>query len=320
MDLIISDLHFNPRRGAGTTMETRVALEEWLLDSFEGFLTKTGHSRLIILGDLLDKVSVSEKTIKRLVQILSKEEEIILVRGNHDEKSSRYGEISSLELISALLPNSTLVFHETVELDQYYIIPHLFNQEAFDLAIEAVSNNKTVLLHCNLNNSFASGDHSLNITDQQVKGLLEKGCEIIMGHEHGSRDLYSSRVKVLGCAWPTSIADCLGGSKRALLGGESIETWDSSDYQEFHFTEDYTGSKARFISITGECQKTALVGVIRGVASFRAKSDAFIIKNGVKPPEADKREIDQEVTKLNIMEIFLGEIPEIYTEKVRSCI
>jgi calcineurin-like phosphoesterase family protein len=299
-------------------MESRVALEEWLLDRFENFLNKTPHDRLIIVGDLFAKRSVSEKTIKRVHGIL-KGRNVVLIRGNHDSVSDKYGEISSLELLAHLL-DCKLVFNSPELTDDYYIIPHMFNQEQFDQALSEVPNNVSVLLHCNLDNPFAVGDHSLNITDSQVKEISAKGCDIIMGHEHTARDLYDGKVKVLGCGWPTSIADCLGGSKRALLGGRSITTWGATDYREVHHEDPFIDIDSNFISIVGECTKAEYPSVVKRVAAFRAKSDAFIIKNNVKVLESEKSEINQEVTSFNVVDVFINEIPSEYKERVQLCL
>ena len=92
-DLIISDLHFNPKRQGGTTMESRVAMEDWMFERLKKTLT-IPHDRLIIVGDLLDKESVSEKTLLNLYAILQREKAVIILRGNHDSVSERYGEVS----------------------------------------------------------------------------------------------------------------------------------------------------------------------------------------------------------------------------------
>lgn len=319
-DLIISDLHFNPKRQAGTTMQSRVALEEWLLISFSYLLYRVEHDRLIILGDMFDRRSVSEKTIKLVVDILRREKEVILVRGNHDSNSDKYGEISSLELVAHLL-GCKLVFDEPYKIEDYYIIPHMFNQEQFDAALAAVPEETTVLLHCNLDNPFATGDHSLNITSDQINTILEKDCDIVMGHEHTARDLYGGRVKVLGCAFPTSIADCLGGDKQALLGGESIQTWSSEGYLELDYTEDpNTHVHRNFISITGTCPQAEYANVVKRIAAFRSQSDAFVIKNNVRVPEREKTEVTQEVSSFNIVDVFLSEIPEEFKGRVQACI
>lgn len=317
-DLILSDLHFNPKRQAGTTMQSRVALEEWLLNYFD-MLLDTQHDRLIILGDMFDRRSVSEKTIKSVVDTLRNEKEVILVRGNHDSVSDKYGEISSLELVAHLL-DCKLVFDKPELIDNYYVIPHMFNQEQFDTAIESVPSDVTVLIHANINNPFATGDHSLNITDSQITSVLDKSCTMICGHEHTARDLYGGRVKVLGCAFPTSIADCLGGDKRALLGGKSIQTWLKEDYLELDFTADLDDRGRHFVSVVGTCPQAEYANVVKRIAAFRSQSNAFVIKNNVRVPEREKTEVTQEVNSFNIVDVFLSEIPEEFKGRVQACI
>jgi len=300
-------------------MESRVALEEWLLDQFSCLLSGVEADRIIILGDMFDRRSVSEKTIKAVVDILRHEKEVILVRGNHDSVSDKYGEISSLELVAHLL-GCKLVFDKPELIDSYFIIPHLFNQEQFDAAIESVPNDVTVLIHANICNPFATSDHSLNITDPQINSVLNKNCTMICGHEHTARDLYGGRVNVLGCAFPTSIADSLGGDKRALLGGKSIRTWSSEDYLEIDHTADLDDRSRHFVSVVGTCPQAEYASVVKRIAAFRAQSDAFIVKNNVRVPEREKTEVTQEVNSFNIVDVFLSEIPEEFKGRVQACI
>ena len=282
-------------------------------------LLATQHDRLIILGDIFDRRSVSEKTIKSIVDILRLEKEVILVRGNHDSVSDRYGEISSIELVAHLL-GCKLVFDKPELIDNYYIIPHMFNQEQFDAALAGVPDETTVLLHCNLGNPFVTGAHTLNIATEQINDILEKDCDVVMGHEHTARDLYGGKVKVLGCAFPTSIADCLGGDKRALLGGESIQTWSSEDYLELDFADNLDDRGRHFVSVVGTCPQNEYASVVKRIAAFRVKSDAFIIKNNVRVPEREKPEVTQEVNSFNIVDVFLSEIPEEFKGRVQACI
>ena len=166
-----------------------------------------------MVGDLFDRNSVSEITVARLFKILSDEKEVILMRGNHDENSERYGEICSLQLLGAILPNSYTIFKNPETIGNYHFIPHCFNQDEFDKWVQACPSNKTVFIHANYNNKFAvEADHSLNLSIEAIAGLEEKGCKVILGHEHAARQ--KGIVTILGCFYPTSISDCLSGHKR----------------------------------------------------------------------------------------------------------
>jgi DNA repair exonuclease SbcCD ATPase subunit len=65
----------------------------------------------------------------------------------------------------------TLVDKPTQISDEMYVIPHVPNQDIFDLELERVpEGTKWLLLHCNFDNAFAGAmDHSLNLSRDQAK-------------------------------------------------------------------------------------------------------------------------------------------------------
>lgn len=322
--LILSDTHLDPARQGGTTMASRVELADTCCDKLEATVARLSFDKLIINGDLLHKVTCSEKTLLRLFNILS-DIDCILVRGNHCSLSERYGEISSLELLSALLPNSTLVFDTPLDVGPFHIIPHQFNQEDFDNLVSNVAPRKIVLLHCNFQSSFSLvADHSLNLSKEQTEELLAKGATIVLGHEHAQRDMPG--VKIIGCHYPTSIYDCMSGDKRCLIyddvinAWESHTTWSSEEYITMDW-QDIRDTGHKFIRVTGECELVELPGIIRQVADLRKRSSAFIVANAVKPKVVERDTMTkEEVTAFNIIELLLEQVGEEFREEVKSCI
>jgi len=327
--LILSDLHLHPSRQAGTTMESRNALEDWQFKKL-GEILEIPHDELLINGDLFDKNSVSEKTLLKIYKLLKGENHVILSRGNHCENSMTYGNISSLELLAGLLVhNCTLVFDEPEQFAQGYVIPHCFDQATFDKHIENCPSNKTVFLHCNFDNHYTvEADHSLNLSKAQFDGLVEKGCDVMLGHEHKFE--HKENIFHLGCSCVTSIADALGGDKNVLIlddsedprGDVTIETvWSAKeDYIELEHT-DIKATKHKFVRVNGSCTMSEYPAVVRQIAELRRKSDAFIIANNVKVKVSETEVLDAEdVTNFNIIELLLERIDEEFKEDVKTCL
>lgn len=330
-DLIISDLHLNPARQGGTTMSSRVALEDWLFEQLETTLT-IDHDRLIIVGDLFDKRAVSEKTLLRAYEIL-KDEDVIILRGNHDQNSMEYGNICSLELLGTILPKCQLVFgFPHVEGDKYFI-PHCFDQEEFDGYVDEIPDGiKWVFIHANFNNHFAvDADHSLNLSRKQVFELDKKGCNVFLGHEHRSlvvpcgETTISGNVFILGCHSPTSIADCLSGPKYArILENDNVDrqmVWSATkDYIELPHT-DIKVTDHKFVRVNGECTILEYPAIVRQIAELRKKSEAFIVANNVKVKTSEEKSMTAtEVTGFNVLELVLENLDDEFKEEVKGCL
>ena len=75
--LVISDTHLEPDRQAGTTMESRAELDNWLFDGLEKVL-KTPHDRVLFNGDVFAKYTVSDKNKLRLFNLLRDEPDAAL--------------------------------------------------------------------------------------------------------------------------------------------------------------------------------------------------------------------------------------------------
>lgn len=322
VDLIISDLHADPSRQGGTTLESRVELNEWIIAKLGDVLSNIAHDRVIVVGDLTHKATVSDKVMKLLYEVF-KNEKVIFVLGNHEKLDSRYGEISSIELLVSILPDAQLITEPT-EIDEYYIIPHAFDQATFDKWVSECLENKKVFIHANLDNHWAiEPDHSLNLSATQAEELAGKGCEIFLGHEHTARVV--GNVNVLGCLFPTSIADCLGGNKNAYIMTEnsfySVPTWSTEDFIEVDYENlDKIGNE-NFVRINGECEMVEFPKIVRDIAKLRNNSKAFIIANNVKvrKPGGETKMLE-EVTQFNIVKLLLESIPEEFRKEVEACI
>jgi len=323
--LVLSDLHFNCLRQGGTTDASRIALDDHLFVRAQHIINTIPHDKIIIVGDWSAKNSVSEKTILKSYNLL-KDREVIMLRGNHDEGSMRLGEICGLELLGALLPKTQLVFHEPQTIDGMCFIPHTFDQKTFDAHLDLVGERQLVFLHANYANSFAEhADHSLNFSGEQHKVMREKGNVCLLGHEHAQRDL--DGLYILGCTYPTSISDCLGGSKRVMVYDsetgtfESIETWNQEeDYIEIPW-QDIRLTNHNFVRIVGECSVVEYPEIVRNVGKLRKESSAFIVANAVKAVVEEREQINkEEITGFNILELLLENVDEEFREEVKVCI
>ena len=314
--LIIADTHFHSSRVGGTTKKSRKSLEDWQLQQFRETLL-IPHDRLIIAGDLTDKRNIPEHLMKQLIDTLQDENCIILL-GNHDLAGVDDHTMSSTEFI-ALMSGSTLIGNPETS-GNLYLLPHMFSQEGFDRAIQDAPDKCTVICHANIDNFFAVGDHSLNLSLQQLVELEKRGISVISGHEHAQREYHN--VTVIGCQTPTSIADCLSGDKRCLVLEDgkltAVKTWSAKEnyYEGSEIPEEHYD----FINITGQCELAEYAGIVKQVAALRSTASAFIVKNGFKVKEFESAEHAEEITKFNVIEMLLEEVHPDYREEVKECL
>jgi DNA repair exonuclease SbcCD nuclease subunit len=324
--LIINDLHLGVKRQGGTTKDSRLALETWMLNNFTKLL-QIPHDRLVILGDLFDSRNVEEHVMATVTQQLRDEADCVIVAGNHDLGGVFDHTISSAELV-AKLSNAEWVA-EPLQVDNFYIIPHLYNQADFDKAVSECPKDTNLLLHCNVDSPFTHGDHSLNLSMQQIVGLGKRGVDVIVGHEHSHR-IYSENLIVIGNQFPSSIADLSHIEKKFYMiaddSGVYAEEFDySATFSRVHTEgtvtiEELKEVPGEFIEILGECEPLEYPAIVKAVAEFRKTSSAFIIKNSVKIRESEDSTPEQTVTKFNIVELLLDAIPELIRKDVKSCI
>jgi Calcineurin-like phosphoesterase len=231
--LVINDLHLGVQRTGGTTRASADALREWGHQQHRRLLRLApahGCDRVIVNGDLSD---VYDLPLGQALEIYMAADEfmvshpdidLVWALGNHDlsKDSSRLGTVA---FVAALLgmkhPDQFQMVSEPTMLEGgVYVVPHLPNQELFDLALSRVPEGEIyILLHCNYDNKFAmQSDGSLNLCRDEAKRLIKGGGTVILGHEHQQNEAFGGKLVVVGNQFPSSISDCLGsGGKRALV-------------------------------------------------------------------------------------------------------
>lgn len=318
--LLLNDVHVGAVRSAGTTIKTRAAIQQYLLDELKKIIWDHLMFDLFINGDLFDGYEVDSGqtllvyTIFHEWLVANPERVIDLVLGNHDiAKNSQ--RTSSFALLCTLLK---LNFPERVNVytnglaqvaHKVWVIPHCLNQDAFNVELEKameVNEPGFLLLHANYDNNFAvEADHSLNVDEETTDRLIANGWTLVFAHEHQRRKMKAGQVVITGNQWPTSVADCLAhgeaqkdGKKFAHLiqttedfGTETIQvtltptvnpTWDAAtDFIEMDW-RDLQPTEARFVRVTGTADAGEAADMVNAIARYRGKSDAFVITNAVK--------------------------------------
>jgi hypothetical protein len=255
--------------------------------------------------------------------------------------------LSSL-LMAAYPERVTTVYQPAMLLTNIFVIPHMVNQESFDLALEQAAKLTVpcyILLHANFDNNFAvEADHSLNVSRQQAKALTDCGHVLIFGHEHQQREPMPG-VVVAGNQFPTSIADCLnnaGDVKRAVVirtdapvsvdSLYEIETWKAAgSYVEMDWRDLVTTTKAttnqanwpvEFIRVAGKAAAIEASAVIATVSKLRQKSQAYVVANAVKIEGiGDMSEITQaveEMKEVDVLDYLCGELEPEQAKVVRD--
>ena len=285
---------------AGTTPATQQQLRDVLRDKLAATLDDNDH---LIAGDLLDHFTVETSELIALYHVFSEwltkyGRRLALLRGNHDF-SIRGSQASSFDLLASILraqfPDQVTVADVVTEWKQFVLVPHLPNNETLNIEVSKLKDvrDKVVVFHANIDNFFAAeSQHSLCLSIEQIEDLVSRGNLVLCGHEHQYRELVNGRCVVLGNTYPSSIADCLGNSRKvaAYVTGTGIEleeTWEAfGDYCEINWQELRNGTAApdeqRFIRITGEAKADQAADVVNVVAKFRQMSDALVIGNAVK--------------------------------------
>lgn len=335
---IINDLHLGTQRQAGTTPMTqdmlRGYLQNWLITfCFE----HRGH--LVINGDLFDGFTVDVLEVIQAYNTLSMylsepTNRITLVAGNHDY-SPKGNKLSSFHLLAHFL---TAHFNSQVQVIDYrhgftkiseglYAIPHMPNQDLFDMQIfraAGVPEVGTLLLHANCKNTFAeNSDHSLNLSAEQVTGLMIKGWNLVFGHEHQGYTLRGGRITVVGNQVPSSIADCLGNTIKqyaVFTDGklDLVTCWKlEDDYIEVDWTdiENLDHDSYRFIRVIGTATAEQASEVVSTVAKLRQRTQALVVGNavrieGVAEFDALAELSFEDLKKVDILALLLEELTE----------
>ena len=343
MSLIINDLHIGCARSGGTTLQSQQALRNYSRAQLQRLLDLEDQE-IIINGDLLDGFTIDTVELIKTYEILADwldngVRTLNLIRGNHDW-SARAEKISSFQLLCHFLKcrfgRQVRVFDtgfECVGDENIYCIPHMPNQEAFNVEVEkawAVDGaGKFLLTHCNYKNTFAeNSDHSLNLVDDQVGRLMMAGWTLILAHEHQQSDLRGGRVTVVGNQFPTSIADCIGSKGKRCVRIENgkmtfVETWaPQGEFAEIDWrslSEPIVGH--RFVRVTGSASAAEAAEVVNAIAKFRQSCapEVFVVSNAVKVEGAAEFESMAEVGVEDIKAFdVLGTIMEMLDEKEQA--
>ena len=299
--MIINDLHLGARRSAGATKESNEQLAAYADEHLRSLL-KIAEDRamsVIVNGDLYDAFSVDKlteyRTMGALFDFLSTDSalKLVLVRGNHDAvtDTTRRSSFDNLAdfLLRAFPTQVVIVRTETYVTDEYTIIPHMINQEAFDAQLEVAlqESPEFVLVHANLMSPFAvHSDHSLNVSEEQLQKLVDAGRHLVFAHEHKGRKVKGATV--IGNQFPMSISDCLdpNGVKRyGVIENGELKLEDyltiSDVYQEVDWQVD-TLPDTKFIRVTGYAEFEQIGDIAKAVSKKREHSQAFVISSAVK--------------------------------------
>lgn len=363
--LILSDLHLGTDRRGGTTPLSAAQLKGYLLSEFNDILERHLDKDLLINGDLFDKFTEDDSTLKATFSILSKwlrksGGHLYNVFGNHD-KSARGDKLSSFDLLTFILqesfPDQVTGFEPelTKIKDGIWVIPHCMNTDLFELevnkAVKTLDKGDKLFLHANVMNPFADdSDHSLNMTEEMCTNLVDKGVQLLFGHEHQWRclKLYVEGFKhvqgfdpeadiiVMGNQFPSSVADCLSSKVSQVDGKKYLhiigqdgtirreKTWDrSSEFIEVEWAALDLVENQRFIRIVGEIESSEASNLINLISRFRQRSEAFVITNAVQIKGATT--IDEfggvsleEIKAFDVLEALLAELDEDQQKAVKA--
>lgn len=334
---IINDIHFGVRRQAGTTPAAQQALADYVSDFFTSLLP-ADNDNLVINGDLFDGFTVDPLTLLIVYETLVKWLEggtsrLALVAGNHDW-NPRGDKLSSFHLLGSLLTSRYPKRVRTIDArdgltaltDNVWAIPHMPNQDLFDLELERAAGlaegKKFLLLHANYDNNFAvEADHSLNVSPDQAELLINKGWHLVFAHEHQFRSPRPG-VTVVGNQFPTSVADCLGNETKRFIeihGGElkHVACWVRdqvyTDTDWRHLDMEFEGMQ--FIRVSGNAKAEETDQVLAAIAALRKRHSAFVISNAVKiegmagMDELANLNLDQ-VQTYDVLQALLEELSE----------
>lgn len=294
---VINDIHAGVVRSGGTTLKTAWALRQFVLSRFSTLL-KMVNTDLLILGDLLDAYSIPYTDLLEVYFELQSwctahpDCKLFLVPGNHD-LSKTVATMSSFQFLTKLLsglPN-VVILDKPGRLKGHdaYIIPHVINQEQFDIEIDKVPDDvATLYLHCNYDNKFAQqSDHSLNLLAARALKLPVK--HIVFAHEHQRKKAMNGKVQVIGNQIPSSVADCIGNDAKFMLevDGDNLtfhEVWAAKDsFQRVDWRAlGEADASAQFIRVEGDAAASEANTVVSAISKLRSKHDAFVITNAVK--------------------------------------
>lgn len=293
---VCNDIHIGAVRSAGTTTATATQLRADLLYGYSQLLDLANGCDLLINGDLFDTANVllvdMFAALKLTAEWLQRNPDstLTLPPGNHD-LSKNSETFSSFDFFANYL---RVEFGDRVTVPRalaqiaegMWVIPHMPNQDLFEMELAKVPPCSYLFLHCNYDSGFAiKSDHSLNLSREMADKLPAE--TIIIAHEHqGKRD---GKVLVVGNQIPSSVADCLGNEKKyAVRVGpaiEYIETWRAEDdFVELEWIElvDCVNTTCRFVRVIGTATAAEGAAVVTAISKFRQATKALVVTNAVK--------------------------------------
>lgn len=290
----LNDRHIGAIRSAGTTPQSQFALRTYAIETLSRDLPNEGD--VLLGGDLFNTFSVPAYDVLRTYEVLADwlshhpSATLYNMAGNHDlSKTSTV--MSSFQLLGKLLSRAFgdryVHIEQPREVPYGYAIPHVRNQELFDLEISRIPRCRYLFLHCNFDNNFAAqSDHSLNFSREQLAQCPAQ--HLVFAHEHHTRHV--GNVIIPGVQSGTSISDWLNPAetKSKLVISELahilVPTEVRSDmYLEVDYSQLATAalSPAKFIRVVGSVPAEAMSRAISAVNRVRASSEAFVVANGL---------------------------------------
>lgn len=355
--IVLNDIHLATQRQAGTTPASQLALKDYIRDEFnnlvngeDGYAEASAGGTLLLNGDLFDGFSVDPSEVIAAAEVLDSfitvGGNIVLGMGNHDA-SAKGDRTSSFHLLAYIMesrhPSRVQVVDHTCGFTQVvahlnaWMIPHMLNQDLFDIEVAKATEMKVetgyLFLHCNIMSPFAEhSDHSLNLVESQVEALVEAGWTIVVGHEHQARYVHGKRVIITGNQIQTSVADCLNnpGMKKQRMRITS-EGWLMEDvlnlahiYAEVDWREIGLRSDLddlKFIRVAGNCTAEEAADMVSRVAKLRQASQAFVISNAVKVDGVAQMEGLAEMSMENVSKFdVLGALLEELSEREQNVV
>lgn len=292
---VINDTHIGAIRSSGTTPVTQLKLRQHILSEFKRLMPE--NSDLMVLGDLFDKENIPIvdvlETYRILREWLAKGYHLYLVAGNHDlsKTSAIMSSFTFLgKLLEELAPTQVTVIYSGTITPYGYVIPHVANQDLFDLEVSRVPACDNLFLHCNYDNKFAmQADQSLNLTPEQARKAPV--TNIIIAHEHHQRTI--GRVILPGNQIASSVSDWLSrsdkfytqveGSKVAL----TLCTHRRGDFCEYEIWSKEPFPVRNFVRVVGQASAAQAGESASIIARLRQQSTALVISNAVEIESED---------------------------------
>jgi metallophosphoesterase superfamily enzyme len=316
---VVNDWHLGAVRSAGTTPATAYQLRQDLLRAAGEILAQVSGD-LLVNGDLFDGPDIPRADLLAAVRMFSAwlfntKGRLALANGNHDldKNSTRLSSFQFFaQLLRSMFPDQVVHIEEGTYDKQHdaYVIPHVANQDLFNMELANVPPCRFLFVHANYDNQFAvEADHSLNLSKEQAEQLPVE--YIVFGHEHQARTELGGKVVIVGNQFPSSISDCLGNTdKQCLVVRDDgsyymATTWQADgDYaeQDWHELNDV----GRFIRVTGTATAAEASKMMATLGRFRREAKALVITNAVKVEGVDDGAemtlSHEDVTSFNVME------------------